>query len=144
MHTRMKRSDILSAAERGYCLLCGGTNGQCNCLQPSVVLRPRTDRHQADAVDWHALDGLGRQSDKSRTQRANSISSQRSARRFFLCESCRAVNDFDLDADLGLCPCGVVLFHNFRPAVLPDRDYSDLLNVEDLPRSALRKPNIYR
>ena len=144
MQKKMTRADILSAADRGYCLLCGGTNGHCNCTQPSILLSPvHSNRLPAGdaAFDLDCLcDGTGR----TRLPERDSGCTETLPRAFHFCEACRTVSDFDPDADLGRCPCGVILFHNFRPAERPPMDFSDLLNVEDLPRSALRKPKIYR
>ncbi len=141
MHTRMKRSDILSAAERGYCLLCGGTNGECTCRTRSVVLAD-TPGH----IDLDLSLNVAQQFREFCDFRTYSPVTEGSDVRdvFHYCKRCDRVSAYNSTATLLACPCGVIFKHDFKPSEPAQRDFTELLNVEDLPRSALRKPNIYR
>lgn len=141
MRTRMKRSDILSAAERGYCLLCGGTNGDCTCRTRSVVLADTPGHIDLD-LSLNVAQQLREFCDFRTDTSADDGSEVRGV--FHYCERCDRVSAYNPTATLLACPCGVIFKHDFNPSEIPSKDFTELLNVEDLPRSALRKPNIYR
>lgn len=119
---RLKRSDILSAADWGFCLVCGGTDGICKCIGVrSVVSDPVPKRI---FTDFRQAAGAAGESV------------------YHYCSVCFGVSIFDKDVPLLRCGCGHVFQHNFEQAPLAERDYSEFLNLEDLPKRALRKPRL--
>lgn len=112
---RDKRKYIRSASQIGFCLVCGG-KGECKCPVITSHSAPVKRRFINRAEGFTGL--------------------------FFYCPDCGAVSQFSSVDNPCLCECGRIFKHDFVPSVLPERDYSDELNIDELPKRALRKPRI--
>lgn len=119
----------VTAKDIGFCLVCGGENGNCSCFFAVDAALP-------DVKRWAFVDVREPSPKKGRGQDRTSA--------YFVCFRSHHIVCCFRDSDLVRCECGVFLKHVITPTVIPEPDYSILEGLSDLPTQARRKPKIYR
>jgi hypothetical protein len=125
MNKQLRKLHV-TAQDVGYCLVCGGVDGNCTCVADmGAVLRSSSVRNFTDLRTYSKRDIRGAYS-------------------HLVCDSCGGVVSFDRDSRFVRCLCGRICKHDVEFPVIPEPDYSVLEGVSSLPPVARRKPKLIR